>query len=455
MGKLFGTDGIRGIACKYPLDPNTVNIIATAASIVLRTKDVFKHPVIIGRDTRESGQDIVSHLKNGLGNHGIDVWDLGVVTTPCVAYLVKKYPAVAGIVVSASHNPYEYNGIKFFSHKGIKLSDAVEEKIEEKIHELSEDMGFRYKKTDKIQPEQRTSLAKEYAGFLLRSVPKSDGFKRFKVVLDCANGASYKIAPQVFSALGVEYVLLNDKPNGKNINKDCGSLYPDGLSRQVLKHKADCGIAFDGDSDRVMFVDETGIVRDGDYLLTILAKFLKQKRKLKKNTLVTTVMANLGLFKAMKKNGVKVCQTAVGDRYVHEEMLKTGAIIGGEQSGHIILSQYLPTGDGILSALQVLNVMRETSKPLSELSQIMQKYPQVLLNEKVNNKIPVKSLPKTLSAIKNAEKKLKSDGRVLVRYSGTENLLRVMIEGLDKDIITGMAKDIINTAVKEIAAISA
>ncbi|MBN1622528.1 MAG: phosphoglucosamine mutase [Endomicrobiales bacterium] len=448
--KLFGTDGIRGLAYEFPLDPETVKKIGLSAAHVLKTKKSKGHPVIIGRDTRESGINIVVNLKKGLLSNELDVWDVGVITTPGIAYLVKKYPALTGIVVSASHNPYQYNGIKFFSHQGVKLSDLIEHKIETQIEKYS--FNKRTKKAfSKNKVQLKYGLAREYEDFLKSVFPKGSDLKGFTLVIDCANGATYKIAPEVLFSLGAKVVQINVHPNGKNINKDCGSLHPEILSESVKKYGADCGIAFDGDGDRAIFVDEKGTVRDGDYLLAIMSSFFKKKSMLRHNLLVTTVMANLGLFRAMESEGIKVLQTKVGDRYVYEEMLKRGAVLGGEQSGHVILKDHLPTGDGILTALQMLAVMKETNQPLSVLSQKMKKYPQILLNTAVDKKVPIDSLPNTSKIIKNAQNKLNSEGRILVRYSGTENLLRVMIEGTDKKTIASMAKEIVDVAKREIS----
>jgi phosphoglucosamine mutase len=450
MGKLFGTDGVRGIAGKYPLDEKTVRTIGVAAAKVLVTEKSRSHPILIGCDTRESSLWIVKALKSALSSHGVVVWDLGVIPTPGVAFLVKKYPALAGIVVSASHNPYRYNGIKFFSHKGIKLQDAVELKIEEEIERMSsQPQALRADRL--VKSRSKLALNGEYLDFLKSTFPKKLSLKGMKIVIDCANGATCAIAPRLFRSLGAKVVSVNASPDGKNINEHCGSLHPEKLSGAVLENGAECGIAFDGDGDRVMFVDETGEIRDGDFFLSIIAKYLKGKGRLRNNTLVTTVMANLGLFKAMKENGIDVIQTKVGDRYVFEKMTELDAAVGGEQSGHVIFKKLLPTGDGMLSALQFLAAVRDTGSKISELAGVMKKYPQVLLNTDVEKKVPIEKLLETTKMIKATEKTLNSDGRVLVRYSGTENLLRVMIEGLDKKMIDNMAKNIVDTAKNEIA----
>ena len=447
--KLFGTDGIRGIAGTYPLDRPTVMAIGAAAADVLKTKTSHGHPVIIGRDTRQSSPRITHYLQDALSAHHIDVWDAGVIPTPGIAYLVKKYPALAGIVVSASHNPYEHNGIKFFNHRGIKLEDQVEHKIEKRIAYYQS----RTITATRVSHRKngRFSLADEYRSHLSQGWGKGFNLRGLKVVIDCAHGAASYIAPALFDSLGADVIAINCTPNGININTDCGSLHPEGLAQHVRKHRAHCGFAFDGDSDRVMSVDETGAIRDGDYMLGMMARYLKKKTQLTGNLLVTTVMANIGLIRAMEESKIQVSQTAVGDRYVYEEMKKRGATLGGEQSGHIILMKHLPTGDGMLSALLITAIMREQGLPLSSLCSFMTKYPQVLINAPVPQRVPLATLGRMQKEITAIERRLKKDGRVLVRYSGTENLLRVMIEGKDKREISQYAQQIADTAVKEIA----
>ncbi len=443
--KLFGTDGIRGVAGDYPLDSDNVKKIGAAAAVVF-AKGTTKRPlIIIGRDTRLSGDGIARALTGALTRGGIDVWDVGVIPTPAVAYLCIKYPVAAGIVISASHNPWQDNGIKFFSHKGTKLPDSLEEKIEKFIF------------TPKIIPEARPGrkyfkkvLVKEYEQFLAGSLPKGMDLKGLSIVIDCANGSTCAVAGRVMEKLGAKVKAYNTKPDGRNINEECGALHPDKIAKEVLKNKADIGFAFDGDGDRVMPVDQRGIVRDGDYYLAIMSRYMKDRGTLAKNTLVATVMSNLGLLKAMEANDIKVLQTAVGDKSVSEGMARSGGIIGGEQSGHIILKDHLPTGDGILSALQLTAVIKGTGKSLEELSKILTKFPQVLLNEHVSKKVPLEQLPALRAKIAVYEKQLGDNGRVFVRYSGTETMLRVMIEGPDKKQIETMAKDLVAIAKKEI-----
>jgi len=444
--KLFGTDGIRGVAGSYPLDDATILAIGAAAAEVLKEISPDR-AVIIGRDTRQSGEHISGLLERAFSSRGIAVWDVGVIPTPGISHLVKQQPVLAGVVISASHNPYQDNGIKFFGHDGTKLSDAVESRIEALIALM---------KAGKDQPLAEAAgadkpglLTDGYSDFLARSFTGGtmDGIR---LVLDCANGATCVLAPEVFRSLGAHVTLINASPDGKNINRDSGSLHPGALSKATLASRAHCGIAFDGDGDRVMFVDEKGVVRDGDYFLAIAALHLRGRQRLVNNTLVTTVMANLGLMRSMERYGVSVHTTPVGDRYVYEAMVSSGSVLGGEQSGHVIFKEYHSTGDGILSALQMISIMKESGKPLSELASVMEKYPQVLINARVGKKIPLESLPETGRSISEAQGTLEGDGRVLVRYSGTENLLRVMIEGRDEKVITKMAHVISETAQKEI-----
>ena len=443
--KLFGTDGIRGVAGRYPLDSKTIIRTAQAAALELKNTTPSRL-VLLGRDTRRSGKNISQALIKGFLSCGIDAWDLGVIPTPGVAWLARKYPVMAGVVISASHNPYRDNGIKFFSHNGTKLSDSVESLIEQRIvsdKPLAAGLSGGKAKT-------LFTPAEYYENMLCLSAARS-GLAGLKIVLDCANGACSNIAPSLFSGLGARVWVINASPSGVNINLNSGSLHPEKLSAEVRRRKADIGIAFDGDGDRAMFVDETGVVRDGDYILALLALHFKRLGKLRKNTLVTTVMANLGLVRCMAASGIKLVTTSVGDRYVFEGMLSSGAVLGGEQSGHLIFSELLPTGDGMQSALQVLSVMKETGQKLSKLTSVMKKYPQILINTFVDAKIPLEKLPETSRSIKAFEKKLGGEGRVLVRYSGTENLIRVMIEGRDKKEIKSMARAISDTAKKEIA----
>ncbi len=458
MVRLFGTDGIRGIAGEYPLTPEFVEKIGIVSAETLtrhfhparlspQEAPSPKLTIIIGRDTRESGEMLFDALASGLIKRGVEVWDCGIITTPAISYLAQATNSLAGIVISASHNPYKYNGIKFFSNLGMKLPDEVENEIEEKL------ANFKFSKTKKEKKDNITPFpeAKQrYIDFVKKSIPEEANFSGLKMVIDCANGSVSEIGPKIFSDLGAEVVVLNDAPDGKNINERCGSLHLEVIRKAVKANRADLGFAFDGDGDRVLFTDEKGSDLDGDHLMAICAQCLKRKGKLKNNTLVVTSMSNLGLLLAMDKLGIRVLQTKVGDRYVLEEMLKSGAVLGGEQAGHIIFLDYDKTGDGLITALRVLSIVKEEEKPLSELAGIMEKAPQVLINVEVKERKPFAALPLTSKLIKEAESRLGREGRILVRYSGTEPLARVMVEGKDRGKIERIAKKISEAIKKEL-----
>ena len=445
MRRYFGTDGIRRIA-NTELSPELVYRVAKAGAYVL-SKHTDKAPtILIGRDTRLSGTLIESAMVAGFLSYGANVKLLGVIPTPAVAYLTRKLKADAGVVISASHNTFEFNGIKYFSNKGMKIPDELEEEIEEvmdsgKLDELSA-------VKDKIGvSEIRTDLIDEYAYFFRKNF--EDNIEKysnsnFKVAIDTANGATYEIADKVFNLLGINHVIINNKPDGININQKCGSTHLEMLKEYVVKNKMDLGIAFDGDGDRCLAVDENGEEIDGDKLLAIIGNYLKTKNKLEKDTIVATVMSNLGLNKFAENNHYKLLQTKVGDRYVLEEMLKDGYNLGGEQSGHIILLDYNPTGDGILTSLMLIQAILESKKTASQLSNMLQKYPQVLINAKVasDKKYDYEKNEEIKEAIEKLEKEFSGNGRVLIRPSGTEPLVRVMIEGKDKKVIEEKAKNI-------------
>ena len=447
MRKYFGTDGIRRIA-NTELSPELVYRVAKAGAYVL-SKHTDKSPtILIGRDTRLSGTLIESAMVAGFLSYGANVKLLGVMPTPAVAYLTRKLQADASVVISASHNTFEFNGIKYFSNKGMKIPDEIEEEIEEvmdsgKLDELSA-------VKDKIGvSEIRTDLLNEYVYFFRKNfednIEKYDK-KNFKVAIDTANGATYEVADKVFTALGIEHVILNNTPDGININENCGSTHLQMLKEYVVKNKMSLGIAYDGDGDRCLAVDENGEELDGDKLLAIIAEYLKNKGQLSKDTIVATVMSNLGLNKYVEKNNMKLIQTKVGDRYVLEEMLKNGYNLGGEQSGHVILLDYNPTGDGILTSIMLIQAMLESNKTASELGNLVKKYPQVLINAKVSSdkKYDYEKNPEIKEAIEKLEKEFSGNGRVLIRPSGTEPLVRVMIEGQDKKVIEEKARKIAN-----------
>jgi phosphoglucosamine mutase len=437
MGKYFGTDGVRGIANKE-LTPELAFKIGRCGGYVLAGK-IDKPTVVIGQDTRISGPMLESALIAGLLSIGARVIRLGVVTTPCVAYLTRQLSADAGVMISASHNPVEDNGIKFFGNDGYKLTDQTELEIERLIDMEVDELPR--PASDKMGTVKEDSQIKfQYTEFLKTTVDQS--FAGMKIILDCAHGAAYELAPSVFRELGAEVITIGAEPNGLNINDQCGSTHPERLQAEVLKHQADLGLSFDGDADRLIAVDETGAEVDGDYILCICGNAMKQSGKLKNNTIVTTVMSNIGFFKALEEHGMDSLKTAVGDRYVMEEMRKSGYNLGGEQSGHVIFLDYNTTGDGILSGMQLANVMRQSGKKLSELKQMMQKFPQVLINVSGVDKSGLKGNNLIQKVIQKVVQELGENGRVLVRPSGTESLIRVMVEGPDKQQIEINAQSI-------------
>lgn len=432
MGKLFGTDGIRGEANRYPLDAMTAFSLGQAVTRVL-SKSRHTTRVVIGKDTRLSGYMLESALEAGVTSMGGVPYLVGVLPTPGIAFITESMRADAGIVISASHNPYQDNGLKVFSGSGFKLSDEQEAEIEELMlgGELPgmvpapHDMGRAYRLDD---------ATGRYIVFLKNTFPRSLSMEGMKIVLDTANGAAYKVAPATFSELGAEVTVIHDEPNGLNINDDCGSQHTADLCAKVLETGAAVGLAFDGDADRLIAVDEKGNEITGDQILIICAKMLKEQGRLKNDLVVSTVMSNLGLRVACKRYGFEHFATKVGDRYVLEEMQRLGAIIGGEESGHMIFLEHHTTGDGILSALQLVAAMLTSGKPLSELAKLMDVFPQKLINVDVKSKPPVEDIPELVEAIKRVEAELGEQGRVLVRYSGTQNMCRVMVEGPTDEI---------------------
>ena len=425
MRKYFGTDGVRGVA-NTELTCDLAYKLGRAGGYVLaQGKDKVK--VIVGKDTRVSGDMLEAALVAGLMSVGCDVVTVGVIPTPGVAYLTKKYEADCGVVISASHNPVEYNGIKFFNKDGYKLDDAVEFEID---HPVGEKVGRKIF----VHNAQR-----DYIDYL-KSIVNVD-FKGLKVVLDCANGAAYKVAPTIFSELGANVVTINSEPDGNNINDKCGSTHPEKLQEDVVKHKANLGLAYDGDADRLIAVDENGNIVDGDHIMVLSAIHLKNKGKLAQDTLVVTVMSNIGLTIAAKEHGINLATTAVGDRYVLEEMKNSGYNLGGEQSGHMIFLDYNTTGDGVLSSLVLAQIVLEEGKNLSELAAVMTQYPQVLVNARIKNENKNKYMeyPEIKYEIERIEKLLDGCGRVLIRPSGTEPLVRVMLEGKEEGQIKELA----------------
>ena len=444
MRKYFGTDGIRRIA-NTELTPELVYKVAKAGAYVF-SKHLDRAPVIlIGRDTRLSGTLIESAMVAGFLSYGAKVKLLGVMPTPAVAYLTRKLNADASVVISASHNTFEFNGIKYFSNKGMKIPDSLEEEIEE-IIENEEKMKELIAENSKIGvSENREDLLEEYVYFFRKNL--DDDIEKlltsdFKVAIDTANGATSVVADKVFKALKINHTIINNNPDGININENCGSTHLEGLKKFVVENKYDLGIAYDGDGDRCLAIDEKGNEIDGDKLLSIISQSLKEQGKLKKDTIVATVMSNLGLHKYTEKNNMNLIQTKVGDRYVLEEMLKNGYNLGGEQSGHIICLDYNPTGDGILTSLMLIKSILEKGKKASEVASIIKLYPQVLINAKVSNESKKKyeEDEEIQKEIKKLEEEFKGNGRILIRPSGTEPLVRVMIEGENQEEITKKAE---------------
>lgn len=445
MKKYFGTDGIRRIANTH-LTPELVYKVAKAGAYVLSKHSNHTPTILIGRDTRISGTLIESAMTAGFLSYGANVKLLGVIPTPAVAYLTKKLNADASVVISASHNTFEFNGIKFFSNKGMKIPDEIEEEIEEvmdsgKLEELTA-------KNEKIGiSEIEFDLINEYKEFIV-NIFKDDIKKNlredFVVGIDTANGATYKIAEKIFTELGINYRIISNEPTGININENCGSTHLENIKKFVKDNKLSLGIAYDGDGDRCLAVDENGNTIDGDIVLAIVSKYLKEKNKLNKDTVVATVMSNLGLKKYAQTNNLNLVQTKVGDRYVLEEMLKNNYNLGGEQSGHIIMLDYNPTGDGILTSLMLIKILLEANTTVSKLTDIITIYPQVLVNAKVDDKkkYDYSEDEEIQKEIEKLENEFSGDGRVLIRTSGTEPLVRVMIEGKDIDLLTKKANEL-------------
>lgn len=437
--KLFGTDGIRGIVNKHPMTPETVLRIGMAAAYVFGKHG--KNTVLIGKDTRLSGYMIEGALTSGLCSMGMNVALVGPLPTPGIAFLTRTLQAAAGIVISASHNPFDDNGIKFFTSSGFKLSDELERKIEELVFDdrllkdrpVGSGIGKAYRLNDAIG---------RYIDYIKSTLPRGMTFEGIKVVVDCANGAAYKTTPSLLRQLGAEVISINDRPDGININMGCGSLHTEGLQKAVKLHSADIGIAHDGDADRAIFCDENGEVVDGDKVMGMWAVEMKKEGTLKKDTVVATVMSNLGLERYLQRNGIKLIRTKVGDKFVVERMHSGGYNFGGEKSGHIVFFDHSTTGDGLLTAVQVLYLMKKKGFTLSKLASEIRLLPQVLTDVWVENKCDIEEIPEIKETIKAAEKMLSGGGRVLVRASGTEPKIRVMVEGEDPEIVKKLCEDI-------------
>ena len=454
--KLFGTDGIRATAGEFPLDSDTVRAIGASLGQHLAERNGGQSPrIVVGRDTRESGLQIEQDLSAGAAAAGAAIDSAGVITTPGVAFLARSLAADAGVVISASHNPYHDNGIKVFDPSGSKLDNATEARIEADI------AGGRFRDSlsnDKAAPineARQRELRDRYLKYLEHEAAEDLSLNGLTIVVDCANGAASELAPELFARLGARVVPINNQPDGRNINLNCGSLHIDALQQRVLAEGADLGVAFDGDADRALFVDAEGEFVDGDATMWILANYLQAHNQLDGQLVVSTVMTNLGLEVALRSRGIKLARTDVGDKYVLDELLKSQGVLGGEQSGHIIFPKISLAGDGMITAIKVLRVMREDDKPLHELAQGFSRYPQVLINVRVREKTPFEDMPPVRRKAKEIENSLGDRGRLLLRYSGTEPLARVMIEGENEEQVHSLAGELAEVIRTEIGAAEA
>ena len=440
MRKLFGTDGIRGVANIYPMTIEIAMQVGRAIAFIVKDK-AKGHRIVIGKDTRLSCYMLENALAAGICSMGVDVLLVGPLPTPGISFITTSMRADAGVVISASHNPFQDNGIKIFSSDGFKLPDEVELDIEDLI--FSQKMAALRPVADEVGKMARIDDAKgRYIVFLKNTFPKNYTLDGFHIVIDCAHGATYKVAPHVFKELGARVTTIGVDPDGANINKDCGALHPRLMAEKVKETGADLGLAFDGDGDRLIVCDEHGKMVDGDHVMAICAEELMKQRKLKKKTLVSTIMSNMGLEVAMERMGGNLVRTGVGDRYVVECMRKKGYSFGGEQSGHLVFLDHITTGDGVLAGLQLLAIMKKRKRPLSELAGVMESFPQTLKNVRMSAKIPVDTIPNFPETIKKLEEKLGKHGRILVRPSGTEPVIRVMVEGSDQQEIETMAEEL-------------
>ncbi len=439
--RLFGTDGIRGIANVDPMTGEMAMQLGRAIAHIFKEAK-GKHRIVVGKDTRLSGYMLETAIASGICSMGADVWLVGPLPTPGISFITTSMRANAGVVISASHNPYYDNGIKIFSHNGLKLPDEMEQRIEELI--LTNHLHSLRPTANEIGKAHRIEDAiGRYIVFLKNTFPDDLTLDGLRIAVDCANGAAYRVAPAVLEELGGEVIPIGVEPNGENINQDCGSLHPEVVSRLVLEKGADIGMALDGDGDRIVFVDRFGKKVDGDQILAICGLHMLSENRLKKGTLVTTVMSNMALDRTIKQAGGKVIRTKVGDRYVVEEMVRGGYNLGGEQSGHTIFLDYNPTCDGTLTALQVLAIMKRKELPLDELAKAMEPLPQVTYNIKVREKRDLSQFPEMEKEVKKIEKSLGESGRFLIRYSGTEPLLRIMVEGEDEVKLHRVAQDLV------------
>jgi len=448
MGRLFGTDGVRGVANKHPITADISMQIGQAVGYILR-KEGYRPRVVIGKDTRLSCYMIENALVAGVTSMGADAILVGPMPTPGISFITTNMDADAGIVISASHNPYQDNGIKVFSKTGFKLTDEQENMLEELIFSgempalLShpQELGRAFREEDALG---------RYIVFLKHTFPKDLSLEGVKIVIDCANGATYKVAPTIFREMRAQVIAYETEPDGKNINLNCGTLHPENIAGKVSETKADIGLAFDGDGDRVIAVDEKANIISGDKILAICAKSMKEEGILKNNLVVSTVMSNLGLSLALRQMGIEHLTAKVGDRYVLEEMVKKGSVLGGEDSGHIIFLEHHTTGDGILTALQLLAIMRKEQKSLSELAKVVKILPQAMINVEVKSKPPLEEIPEVKGVIEDVEGELGESGRVLVRYSGTQSMCRVMVEGPTKEKTERLTRKIADVVKKKL-----
>ena len=454
MKKLFGTDGMRGEAGRFPLEAITIEIVGASLATRLREKLGRAPLIVIGRDTRESGEWLEQALFAGASRAGAELKTAGVITTPGVAFLARTLPADAGVVISASHNAYRDNGIKIFAPSGRKLDDATEHLIETDVFARRDPPAPNAGKQSFTTLEARTieghDLQARYLEFLAREIGRNLSLDGLRLVLDCANGASSEIAPELFRRLGAAVTVINNSPDGRNINLGCGSLHPEGLQDEVIRQHADLGVAFDGDADRALFVEANGRLINGDASLWVLANNLKARHQLNLDTVVATVMSNIGLELAFQSHGIRLIRTDVGDKYVLEELLRLGASLGGEQSGHIIFPGLSLAGDGLITTLCMLRTMTEAGESLHKLTDGFQTFPQILVNVEVKVKQPFSQLSSIQSAVRRIEAALGSRGRLLLRYSGTESLARIMIEGESQDEIEKHAKELASVIQKEL-----
>jgi phosphoglucosamine mutase len=442
--RLFGTDGVRGTAGRHPLDPSTVRRLG-AALVRAQAHGRGEPGLLIGRDTRESGLWIEKELAHGAAGAGAQVASAGIVPTPAVAYLTRTAGYDLGVVISASHNPFEDNGIKVFSGRGEKFSESIEREVERILADRSWSVA-----EGQAGPVTRVDLVDEYLDHLRAVLPDRPGLNGLRLAVDCANGATTTAGPELFRSLGFDLVVLGDRPDGRNINLACGSTHPEALARTVVESGCQMGVAFDGDGDRAIFVDHRGTVVNGDAVLLMCARQLQREGRLRGGAIVATVMSNIGLEIALRELGIDLVRCAVGDKYVMEEMMARGLTLGGEQSGHIIFSDYLFTGDGLCTALNVLRTVHVTSRPLADLAADLVTYPQVLLNVRVREKVDLRTIPTVAAAIERIEQRVAGQGRLLVRYSGTEPLLRVMLEGKHEHEIRAWAREIVEIVQAEI-----